>query len=142
MLAVALHAVALLEAIHTSAGVNQLLLASVERMALGADINAHFLLDGTGLESFAANATNDTLAVIGMDIFLHGFHLTLIGLSILRREPHPINHTSHIIAQCSRFSNSFCQFLHGLCVKNPFIIQEDLAWEYFSDSRAFCRECG
>ena len=127
MLAVALHAVALLEAIHTSAGINQLLLASVERMALRANIYAHFLLDGTGFESFAANATNYALAVIGMGIFLHGFHLTLIGLSILRREPHPINHTRRIIAQCSRFSNSFWEFLHILSVKNRFTVWEDRA---------------
>ena len=110
MLAVALHAVALLEAIHTSAGINQLLLTGVERMALGADINAHFLLDGTGLESFAAYATNDALAVIGMDIFLHGFHLTLIGLSALRRDRHPTNQTKSIIAYRRTYINGLWEF--------------------------------
>ena len=75
-----LHAVTLLETIHAAAGINQLLLAGVERMALRADIDAHLLLHGTGLKGLAADAANDGLAVIGMDLFLHGFHLFAIGL--------------------------------------------------------------
>ena len=75
-----LHAVALLETVHASAVVDQLLLTGVERMALRADIYAQFLLHGARLKGFAANATNDGLAVIGMDLFLHGFHLFAIGL--------------------------------------------------------------
>ena len=94
-----LHAVTLLEAVHTSASVHQLLLARVERMALGANVNAHLLLDRAGLKGLAADAANDRLAVIRMDLFLHGFHLTLTGLSHLRRTRHPINHTNRIIAQ-------------------------------------------
>ena len=77
-----LHAVALLEAVYTSAGVNQLLLASVERMALGADINAQVLLDGTGLKGLAANAVNQSLAVVRMDLLFHGFHLFLLSDAI------------------------------------------------------------
>ena len=73
----ALHAVALLEAVHASAGVNQLLLAGVERMALRADIDAQLLLHGTGLEGLAADAADDRLAVIRMDLLFHGFHLFL-----------------------------------------------------------------
>ena len=63
-----------------SAVVDQLLLTGVERMALGADIHAQLLLHGTGLKGLAADAANDGLAVIGMDLFLHGFHLFAIGL--------------------------------------------------------------
>ena len=98
MLANDLHAVTLLEAVHTSASVHQLLLARVERMALGANVDAHLLLDRAGLKGFAADAANNALAVIRMDLFLHGFHLALIGLSSLRRTRHPTNHTAVIIA--------------------------------------------
>ena len=65
------HAVALLEAIHASAGVHQLLTAGVERMALGADFDLELALNGTALESLAASAANDALTVCGMDILLH-----------------------------------------------------------------------
>ena len=71
-----LHAVALLEAINASAGVYQLLLASKERMALGADIDAQFLLRRAGLKSLAAYAADDCLAVLRMYALFHGSHLT------------------------------------------------------------------
>ena len=71
-----LHAVALLEAINASAGVYQLLLASKERMALGADIDAQFLLRRAGLKSLAAYAADDRLAVLRMYALFHGSHLT------------------------------------------------------------------
>jgi hypothetical protein len=61
----------LLEAINTSASVNQLLLTGVERMALGADINLHLFLGRAGFECFTAYAANDAFAVLGMDVFLH-----------------------------------------------------------------------
>ena len=61
----------LLEAIHASTRVNQLLLTRVERMALGADIHLHFLFGGAGLEGLTAYAANDALTVFGMDSFLH-----------------------------------------------------------------------
>ena len=70
-----LHAVALLEAIDTAAGVNELLLAGVVRVALGADFNAQLLLGGTGDESVAANAGHGNLLILRMDAFLHVFHL-------------------------------------------------------------------
>ena len=61
----------LLEAVHTPAGVHQLLLAGVERMTLGANFNLQFLLGGTGFPSFAAHAAYDCLLIIRMDLFLH-----------------------------------------------------------------------
>ena len=73
---VALHTVALLEAVNTSARINELLLAGVERMALRANIDAQLLLHGTRFKRLAANAANDRLTVVRMDLFLHGFHLT------------------------------------------------------------------
>ena len=71
-----LHAVALLEAINASAGVYQLLLTRKERMALGADIDAQFLLRRAGLKSLAAYAADDCLAVLRMYALFHGSHLT------------------------------------------------------------------
>ena len=65
------HIETLLEAINTSASVNELLLAGVERMALGADINLHLFLRRTGFKCFTAYAANDAFAVLGMDVFLH-----------------------------------------------------------------------
>ena len=61
----------LLEAIHTSTCINQLLLSCIEGMALGADIHLHFLLGGAGFEGFTAYAANNALAVFGMDSFFH-----------------------------------------------------------------------
>ena len=65
------HAIALLKAIHASAGIYQLLTAGKERVALGANFNLELTLDGTALEGLAASATNDALTVIGVDILLH-----------------------------------------------------------------------
>ena len=61
----------LLEAIHTSASVNQLLLPGVERMTFGANIHLHLFLRGTSFKCFTAYAANDAFAVLGMDVFLH-----------------------------------------------------------------------
>jgi len=66
-----LHVETFLEAIDTSASINQLLFARVEGMAFGANINLHFLLGGAGLKRFTAHAANNALAVLGMDVFLH-----------------------------------------------------------------------
>ena len=65
------HIETLLEAINTSASVNELLLSGIERMAFGTDINFHLFLCGTGLKCFTAYAANDAFAVLGMDVFLH-----------------------------------------------------------------------
>ena len=55
---------ALLETVNTAARVNELLLAGVERMALGADIHLHLFLG-------RAYAANHALTILGMNIFLH-----------------------------------------------------------------------
>ncbi len=61
----------LLEAIHTSARIHQLLLAGIERMAFGTNIHLHFFFGGAGFEGLTAYAANDALTVFGMDSFLH-----------------------------------------------------------------------
>lgn len=62
---------ALLETIHTTARINQLLLAGIERMALGTDIHLHLFLGRSGFKSFTAYAANHALTILGMNIFLH-----------------------------------------------------------------------
>ena len=65
----------LVEALNTSAGVNQLLLASVERMALGANFDVDLGLGGTSLDDITASAGNGAVNVVRMDTLFHSFHL-------------------------------------------------------------------
>ena len=76
-----LQTVALLEAIHASARIHQLLPAGEEGMALGADFHLELALDGTALEGFATSATHDAFTIIGMDVVLHlaVLHSNLLG---------------------------------------------------------------
>ena len=76
--ALLLQAKSLIEPINTSTGVNQLLLAGIERVALGADFNTNILLGGAAGKDVAASAPDRGLFVIGMDTFLHFVHLFLI----------------------------------------------------------------
>ena len=68
----------LVETINTSTGVDQLLLAGVERVALRADLDTDVLLGGTGRENVATSAANRSLFVIRMDTFSHVVHLFLV----------------------------------------------------------------
>ena len=72
---VLLQAKSLVEPINTSTGVNQLLLAGVERVALGADFNSDVLLGGASRKDIATSAANRSLFVLGMETFLHFVHL-------------------------------------------------------------------
>ena len=74
-----LQAKTLVETINTSTGVNQLLLAGIERVALGADFNTDLLLGGAGGEGVAASATDGGLLVLRMDAFFHVVHLFLVS---------------------------------------------------------------
>ena len=69
----------LVETINTSTGVDQLLLAGVERVALGADLNTDLLLGRTGCEHVATCATDSSLFVVRMDAFSHVVHLFLVS---------------------------------------------------------------
>ena len=69
----------LVEAINTSTGVNQLLLAGIERVALGADFNSDVLLGGTSRKDVATSTTDGSLFVVRMDAFSHFVHLFLIS---------------------------------------------------------------
>lgn len=70
-----LDAKALFETINTSAGIDHLLLAGIERMAFGADINTDILLYGASFKRFTAYAANGGRSVLGVDVLLHAFHL-------------------------------------------------------------------
>ena len=72
-----LDAVLLVELVNTAAGVDQLLLAGVEGVALGADFHGDVLLGGAGLDDGAASALDGGLLVIGMDSFLHSKKLLI-----------------------------------------------------------------
>jgi hypothetical protein len=67
------HVETLLEAVNASAGINQLLLAGKERVALGANFNLQLGLDRPRLKRLTAYATDDGLAIFGMDLFFHAF---------------------------------------------------------------------
>ena len=66
-----LQAKTLVETINTSTGVNQLLLAGIERVALGADFDSDVLLGRTSGKDIAASAADGSLIVLGMETFLH-----------------------------------------------------------------------
>ena len=61
----------LVELLNTAAGVDQLLLAGVEGVALGADFDGDVLTGGAGLNHIAASAADGGLMILGMDAFLH-----------------------------------------------------------------------
>ena len=62
---------AALEALHPAAGVDELLLARVERMALGADLHVELCLRRARPELVAAGAGHVREDVLGMDVGLH-----------------------------------------------------------------------
>ena len=70
------HIITLLESVNASAGVNKLLLAGEERMAVGANIYAHIALRGASFVGCAAGTSDYTRLIVGMDSLLHNtFHL-------------------------------------------------------------------
>ena len=66
-----LQAELLVETFNTSASVNQLLLAGIERVTLGADFNSDILLGRPGLKHGTTSTANGGLLIIGMDSLLH-----------------------------------------------------------------------
>ena len=83
---------ALLECFNTSAGINDLLLTSVERVALGANVDVKVVTNsGTDLEGITAGALNGHCFILGMDIL---FHVDLCCVShflpLKRRTPYAI----------------------------------------------------
>jgi hypothetical protein len=73
-------AIALVEAIDASGGVDQLLLAGKERVASGADFDVQVALFGRArLERLAASAGNCDIDVFWMNSWFHFFRLSIDG---------------------------------------------------------------
>lgn len=75
----------LIEAADTAAGIDHLLLASVEGVTLGTHFNTDILLGGAGLDHVAAGAPDGGLLIVGVEAFLHYIHLFLLGGSFRKR---------------------------------------------------------
>lgn len=100
------HTKALFEAINAPTGINQLLTAGEERMALGANFNTDVLFGRTGVNNLTASAGNGGLLVIRMDSLFHTvFHLSLA--SILDT----INVTFEFYHTCPKKASLFLNFL-------------------------------
>ena len=65
------HAKPLLELVDTSAGVNQLLLAGIEGVALGANFDVDIFYGRTGLDDFATSTVDLGLLIVGMNSVFH-----------------------------------------------------------------------
>ncbi len=65
----------LVESVNTSAGIDELLLTCEVGMAVGANINTHVGLCGTGFDYSTASALDCGLFVLGMNTLFHSFHL-------------------------------------------------------------------
>ena len=74
-----LKTISLFELIDTSTGINQLLLAREERMAITANIyfENFTILRRASLESSSTSASNSYFVIFGMDISFHYFHLAV-----------------------------------------------------------------
>ena len=75
-----LKTISLFELIDTSTGINQLLLAREERMAITANIHFHYVtvFRRARLESCSTSASYSYFVIFGMNIRFHYFHLALI----------------------------------------------------------------
>ena len=74
-----LKTISLFELIDTSTGINQLLLAREERMAVAANIHFHnvAVLRRTRFESSSTSASYSYFVIFGMNIRFHYFHLAV-----------------------------------------------------------------
>ena len=78
-LCILLNTKSLVETVNTSTSIDQLLLAGIERVALGADFNTDVLLGGTSRKDVATGTADGSLFVVGMDAFSHVVHLFLLS---------------------------------------------------------------
>jgi hypothetical protein len=65
----------LVEALNTSAGIDELLLAGIERMALGANFDVDFRLCAARVDDVATCTGNRALNVLRVNTLFHSFHL-------------------------------------------------------------------
>jgi hypothetical protein len=78
-----------LEALDATSRIHQLLFASEERMAVGADFDVQFFFGGTRRPGVAASAGHTAFVVIRMDSFFHAtFSFAKNDQIIALRQPH------------------------------------------------------
>jgi hypothetical protein len=80
-------AVAFLEALNPTSGVNQFLLAGEERVAGGTDFGVDLFEGRTGLERVSAQTFDRNLVVHRVDSF---FHLFLLQIGAARKYSHEL----------------------------------------------------
>lgn len=78
-----IHTKTLFKSVYASARVNKLLLAGVERVALGANFNSDVFLCGTRLDDIAASAGYRCFLVVGMDTLFHNNTSFLSDISMI-----------------------------------------------------------
>src|SRR3954469_18897203 len=74
----------LAEPLHAAGGVDELLLAGEERVAIAANVDRQLLLRAAGLKRVAACAVNGADLVLGVNLLFHGNLLA----AVVRREGH------------------------------------------------------
>lgn len=72
-----LDTVFLFKSINTAAGIHEFLFACKERMAVGANLNAQILFNGTRFERIAASTCYGRYVVFWLNLLFHVFHLFL-----------------------------------------------------------------
>ena len=113
--------VSLVELVHTSCRVDEFHLAGVERVARGADFNTNVLLGGTGRKDVATGTADCGLFVLGMDTFLHGFHLSH-QISVKRQTALPLVQTPrYSITARPVLQVFFLFFIRELCFEKEIL---------------------
>ena len=88
--------VLLFELIDAAGGVNQLLAASEEGVAVGADFNADIaLVRGTRFEDVATGADDIEFVVSGMNTGFHVVNRNLSELPVYRKTQTPVSYKEH-----------------------------------------------
>ena len=100
-----LQTVFLVETVHAAACIHKLLLAGIERVALGANFNLNVLFGRTSLNNCTTRASDSSLFVLGMDTFLHEFHLSH-QISVKRQTALPL-------VQTLEYSSTECVRMQG-----------------------------
>lgn len=70
-----LHTEFSIELFNTTTGIDKLLLACIEGVTFGTNLNRYVLPSGACLYNLAASTPDGCLVVLGMDTFLHYVHL-------------------------------------------------------------------
>ena len=115
--------ITLLESVNTSAGINELLLAGKERMAIGADIYTKVFGGGSGLKGSAAGTLNNGGLVVGMDSLLHNiFHLFRRNVDINKQSKYIYHGTISYFRLNSKgsISQGFVKCKHFFTFRNTF----------------------